>query len=63
MTSRFTVGVRAGDRTEHLAVEADDALAAALKVKAEWPDAVICYVRPRNRRGDARHPPLELLER
>ena len=31
---------------------------AALKAKCEQPDALIMYVRPQNRRGDARHPPL-----
>ena len=37
-------------------VEAEDALIAALKVKTEHPEARIMYVRPQNRRGDARHP-------
>jgi hypothetical protein len=35
---------------------------AALKVKSESPTARITYVRPQNRRGDARHPPLALDE-
>ena len=39
-----------------IAVEAEDALIAALKVKTEYPEAVITYVRQQNRRGDARHP-------
>ena len=30
---------------------------AALKVKAERPEAAIMYVRRLNRRGDTRHPP------
>jgi len=34
-------------------VAAEDALIAALKVR---PDAVINYVRRRNKRGDLRHP-------
>jgi hypothetical protein len=34
---------------------------AALKLKAERPAAAIMYVRPQNRRGDARHPPLAAL--
>jgi hypothetical protein len=38
-------------------VDAEDALIAALKVKAERPDAIITYVRRQNRRGDARNPP------
>jgi hypothetical protein len=37
-------------------VDAEDALIAALKVKADQPQAVITYVRRLNRRGDARHP-------
>jgi hypothetical protein len=35
----------------------EDALIAALRIKTEHPEALIMYVRPRNRRGDARHPP------
>jgi len=41
----------------HPAVDAE--LIAALRVKAERPEALIMYVCPQNRRGDARHPPLE----
>jgi hypothetical protein len=37
-------------------VAAEDALIAALKVKCERPDALINYVRRRNKRGDVRHP-------
>ena len=37
-------------------VDAEDALTAALKVKAEQSEALITYVRRQNRRGDARHP-------
>jgi hypothetical protein len=37
-------------------VAAEDALIAALKVKCERPDAMINYVRRRNKRGDVRHP-------
>jgi hypothetical protein len=44
------------NKSEHVVVEAEDALIAALKVKLERPDAVINYVRRQNRRGDARHP-------
>ncbi len=43
-------------------VRAEDALIAALKVKAERPEATITYVRRLNRRGDARHPPHRLAE-
>jgi hypothetical protein len=41
-------------------VRAEDALIAALKVKAERPEASITYVRRLNRRGDQRHPPHRL---
>ena len=43
-------------------MDAEDALIAALKVKPEQPEAVILYVRPQNRRGDARHPSHVLAE-
>jgi hypothetical protein len=49
-------------KTSHVRVDAEDALIAALKVKSETPDARIIYVRPQNRRGDARHPPLAMAE-
>lgn len=55
---RFTVGLKLKGKVEHLIVDAEDALIAALKVKTERPEALIMYVRPQNRRGDARHPPL-----
>jgi hypothetical protein len=38
-------------------LKAADALIAALKAKTELPEAHMMYVRPQNRRGDARHPP------
>ncbi len=53
---QFTVGLKAGGRSDHATVEAEDALIAALKVKMERPDAEILYVRRANKRGDARHP-------
>jgi hypothetical protein len=53
---QFTVGLKAGGKTDHALVEADDALIAALKVKMQRPDAEILYVRRANKRGDARHP-------
>ena len=56
---RFTVGFKVDGQVGHVLVEGDDALIAALKLKAEKPTASIMYVRPRNRRGDSRHPPLE----
>jgi hypothetical protein len=52
----FAVGLKVGARSDHVVIEAEDALAAALKVKAEVPECRITYVRPRNKRGDARHP-------
>ena len=53
---QFTVGHKTKDVSDHVIVEAEDALAAALQVKSECPDAAIMYVRPTNKRGDARHP-------
>jgi hypothetical protein len=58
---QFTVGLKLNSRADHALVEAEDALSAALKVKAQHPDARVTYVRPCNRRGDARHPPLQKL--
>ncbi len=55
MPSQFAVGLKLKGKTDHVFVEAEDALVAALKVKIGQPDAVITYVRRRNRRGDARH--------
>ena len=55
---RFTVGLKVKGKVDHVVVDAEDALIAALKVKAERPEALIMYVRPQNRRGDTRHPPL-----
>jgi hypothetical protein len=54
----FTVGLKHKGKVNHVVVDAEDALIAALKAKAEHPEALIMYVRPQNRRGDARHPPL-----
>ncbi len=53
---QFTVGLKQTGKLDRIAVDADDALIAALKVKMEHPQAVIMYVRPQNCRGDARHP-------
>jgi hypothetical protein len=55
---RFTVGLKHKGKVSHVVVDAEDALIAALKTKAQQPEALIMYVRPQNRRGDARHPPL-----
>lgn len=56
MHCHFIVGCKDEGKTNRISVEAADALAAALIVRNERPDAVIMYVRPENRRGDARHP-------
>ena len=55
---QFTVGLKAKGKVHHVVVEGEDALIAALKVKCQYPEALIIYVRRRNRRGDARHPPV-----
>lgn len=54
---QFAVGLKLKSSAEHVIVDAEDALIAALKVKAERPDALIMYVRRQNKRGDARNPP------
>jgi hypothetical protein len=59
---QFTVGLKLKGKTDHIAVAAEDALVAALKVKTEHPEAVITYVRQQNRRGDTRHPSHGLSE-
>jgi hypothetical protein len=56
---QFTVGFKFEGKVNHVVVDGDDALVAALKLKAQRPAATIMYVRPQNRRGDARHPPLD----
>jgi hypothetical protein len=55
---KFTVGLKHKGKVDHVVVDAEDALIAALKAKSEHPEAQITYVRRQNRRGDARHPPL-----
>ncbi|NEV00307.1 hypothetical protein [Bradyrhizobium uaiense] len=59
---QFTVGFKLNGKADHVVLDGQDALAAALKVKAELPEAVIMYVRPQNRRGDARHPSHALAD-
>jgi hypothetical protein len=54
---QFAVGLKLKSKAEHVIVDAEDALIAAFKVKAERPEALILYVRRQNRRGDTRHPP------
>lgn len=53
---QFIVGFKLGGKNDHTVVPAEDALIAALKVKAQRPDSLIMYVRRQNKRGDARHP-------
>jgi hypothetical protein len=53
---RYAVGIKIRNKTDQMTVEAEDALIAALKVKAARPEATITYVRKRNARGDRRHP-------
>jgi hypothetical protein len=45
---QFTVGLRLKEKTDRVLMSAEDALTAALKVKEEYPDAIIIYVRPQN---------------
>jgi hypothetical protein len=59
----LTVGLKLKGQPDRIVVNAEDALTAALKVKAALPEAVIMYVRPqKNRRGDARHPSHALVK-
>ena len=53
---QFTVGLKHKGKVNHVVVDAEDALIAALKVKCQSPEAMITYVRKSNRRGDRRHP-------
>jgi hypothetical protein len=53
---QFAVGYKLQGTTGHVVVDAEDALIAALKIKAQRPEALIMYVRRRNKRGDTRHP-------
>ncbi len=62
MLSHYTVGLKLKGKSDRVFVDAEDALIAALKVKAEHPDATITYVRRQNRRGDMRHPAHTLTE-
>jgi len=57
---QFAVGLKANGKSEHMVVDAADALIAALKVKMQRPEAEITYVRRVNKRGDARHPAHKL---
>ncbi len=57
---QFAVGFRIRGKTGHVVVDAEDALIVALKVKMQRPEALIAYVRQKNKRGDARHPVRQL---
>ncbi len=62
MITRYMVGTRVGNKASAVAVEAEDALIAALKVKQQNPAAVITYCRKHNVRGDRRHPHRDVSE-
>jgi len=62
MKQQYTVGMTVNRKADHVNVEAEDALVAALKVKLDKPTARINYVRPQNKRGDRRHPSHEISE-
>ncbi|MBK0400200.1 hypothetical protein H0I76_13460 [Limibaculum sp. M0105] len=62
MTIRYMVGTSESNRCLSVTVEAEDALIAALKVKHEYPGAMITYVRKANARGDLRHPHPDVAE-
>lgn len=60
---QYAVGLRNGERSGHVVIDAEDALMAALKVKAKQPHVMITYVRRQNKRGDARHPEIREASR
>lgn len=62
MSLCYAVGIRIGRAADQRTVEAEDALIAALRVKAACPEAMITYVRKQNARGDRRHPHGGALE-
>ncbi len=53
---QFAVGFKLQGTTDHVVVDAEDALIAALKIKAQRPEASITYVRRQHARRDTRHP-------
>jgi hypothetical protein len=61
MTEEFIIGINIAGKRRTVMVAAEDALIAALKVKHQRPEAVINYVRRRNKRGDLRHPHESLV--
>ena len=60
-TLQYAVGIRLDNKSDQLAIEAEDALIAALKAKMAHPEATITYVRKRNARGDRRHPHTDAI--
>jgi hypothetical protein len=62
MMLEFTVGVNIAGKHESVTVAAEDALIAALKVKCERPDAMINYVRRRNRWRSASSPRVDFCQ-
>jgi len=56
MSVWYAVGIKIERKADQVAVEAEDALIAALKVKSAHPEAAVTYVRKQNARGDRRHP-------
>jgi len=62
MMTAYLVGMTVKAKTDSVSVDAEDALIAALKVKHDYPAAMITYVRKRNARGDRRHPHQGLVE-
>jgi hypothetical protein len=52
----YAVGLKFDGKSDHITIDGEDALIAALRVKAAQPEALITYVRKQNKRGDARHP-------
>ncbi|MCV0368019.1 MAG: hypothetical protein K5845_01160 [Filomicrobium sp.] len=61
VTQKFTVGLKLEGKANHVVVEAEDALVAALKAKIVHPEAMITYSRRSNQRGDKRNPPEERI--
>ena len=47
---QFTIGFKHGGKACHVTVEGEDALSAALALKAERPEATIMYVRQKSTR-------------
>lgn len=63
MTLHYIVGMIVAGKSNHVTVEAEDALIAALKAKHQNPQAAITYVRKTNTRGDRRHPHEDIANR